>query len=150
MGALEGKPSPDSKDAWTDSGAETGQEFATRCMQWWNERIIPLSKASTDPKRPRRSDVNVLAVTHGAYINCLTRSVLAGARNYRGKDRLGLPVYNTSITVVSVDPGGRSGEILLGCNINHLLAPGTENNADDVLKDEDQAEKEVEVDSELP
>lgn len=150
MGKIEGQPSPKSKDAWADSGAESGPNFAKRCASWWDQRIVPLSKASTNPDRPRHADINVLAVTHGAYINSLTRYVLAAARKYRGQDRIGMPVYNTSITVLSVDPGGRSGEIHLVANVNHLLTRGAEKNADDVLEGEDQSTKEVEVDSNAP
>lgn len=127
------------------SGGEPGKVFGARCLSWWDNRILPLSKSSTNPSLPRRSEVSVLAVTHGAVIQTLLYGLIA-ARNYKGQERLGPGFYNTSISVVRVDPGGKSGEILHVANIDHLIQPGTVDNPD-LMEGEDEAEKEVEADA---
>ncbi|KAG9013855.1 hypothetical protein FRB94_004235 [Tulasnella sp. JGI-2019a] len=149
MGSREGqRPSKKSDQDKTQKrpvwDGEPGPAFVARCLSWWDQAIIPHSKYATNPAIPRKSNIHILAVTHGAVIQRLLFG-LTTARNYRGKELLGPPCYNTSITVIRVDAGGGSGEIICVANIEHLKQPGSADNPD-LREGEDAAEKDVEVD----
>ncbi|KAG8869167.1 hypothetical protein FRB97_000150 [Tulasnella sp. 331] len=140
--SLKDKDKAEKRPPWD---GEPSPVFGARCLAWWDSSILPLAKASTNPNISRNSEVHVLAVTHGAYIQTLLYNLVA-ARSYRGKELLGPSFYNTSISAITVEPGGRSGEILYVANIQHLIQPGLTDNPD-VLEGEDKAGKEMEADA---
>ena len=113
--------------------AEPGPVFQQRCLKWWDDCIIPIARKPSDEE-----EANIIVVTHGAYISGLIRGGLA-SRNYRGRGFRG-PLFNTSISVVLVDSGGKGGEVIKYGDRMHLLTPMGPNNADAVgNEDEDEA-----------
>ncbi|KAG8993885.1 hypothetical protein FRB90_000572 [Tulasnella sp. 427] len=140
LGDMEGKRA--SSGQRVPPNAESGESLVARCLAWWDRAVIPLARR----KNPA-SSINVLAVSHGAWIGTLIRSGLA-SRNYRGWDRFGGPLFNSSVTLVRVDEGGRLGEIVNYADVSHLLMRKVNgrwelpsaNNAD-VLSNEDEEER---------
>ncbi|KAG8901028.1 hypothetical protein FRC01_009952, partial [Tulasnella sp. 417] len=115
LGDMEGMHGSSMRRAGVPPNAESGQALVARCLAWWDDTIVPLARS-----RDVSSTVNVLAVSHGAWIGTMVRSGLA-SRNYRGRDKFGGPLFNSSITIVRVDEGGKTGEIVKYGDISHLL-----------------------------
>ncbi|KAG8894639.1 hypothetical protein FRC00_008651 [Tulasnella sp. 408] len=144
LGDMQGKHGSSMRGAGVPANAESGAALVARCLAWWDSTIVPLTR-SKDISSP----VNVLAVSHGAWIGTMVRSGLA-SRNYRGRDKFGMPLFNCSVTIVRVDEGGKSGEVVKYGDISHLLLAKKDgkwekpnaNNAD-VLSNEDDEERRV-------
>ncbi|KIO34758.1 hypothetical protein M407DRAFT_240563 [Tulasnella calospora MUT 4182] len=142
LGDMEGKHGSSMRRAGVPANAESGEALLARCLAWWDSAIVPLARSKDIP-----STVNVLAVSHGAWIGTMVRLGLA-SRNYRGLDKFGGPLFNSSITIVRVDEGGKKGEIIKYGDISHLLLAKKDgkwekpdaNNAD-VLSNEDDEER---------
>jgi len=147
MGDLEGAPPGTRKDKTLWAKVEPHTKFLARCLNWWEQCILPLSKPSQTLVDSRQEVISVLAVTHGAYISTLLFSGLLDIKEYRvrGDVDFEAPIHNTSVTVVTIEDGGGFGQIQHFAYIQHLLRPGPVDNPD-ILEDEGQQTKEVEVD----
>ncbi|KAG8910334.1 hypothetical protein FRC00_008374, partial [Tulasnella sp. 408] len=144
LGDMQGKHGSSMRGTGVPANAESGWALVTRCLAWWDSTIVPLTR-SKDISSP----INVLVVSHGAWIGTMVRSGLA-SRNYRGQDKFGMPLFNCSVTTVRVDERGKSGEVVKYGDISHLLLAKKDgkwekpkaNNAD-VLSNEDDEERRV-------
>ncbi|KAG8954460.1 hypothetical protein FRC04_011787 [Tulasnella sp. 424] len=142
LGDMEGKHGSLMRRGGVPANAESGPALVARCLAWWDSTIVAIARSEDIP-----SPVNVLAVSHGAWIGTMIRSGLA-SRNYRGRDKFGGPLFNSSVSLVRVDEGGRTGEIVTYGDISHLLLVKKDgrwvkpdaNNAD-VLSNEDDEER---------
>jgi broad specificity phosphatase PhoE len=139
MGALQGTRPGRMKSRSLPPTVETSSAFVDRALRWWDSTILPLSRADiiseelpTSNNDVEEEPICVLVVTHGAYISTLVRAGLIAERNFRGRLKCNAPLYNTSITVVQVDEGGATGEVLVFADVNHLLTPATARNADEL------------------
>lgn len=142
LGDMEGKHGSLMRRGGVPANAESGEALTARCLAWWDSTIVALARSKDIP-----SPINVLAVSHGAWIGTMIRRGLT-SRNYRGRDKFGGPLFNSSVTLVRVDEGGNTGEIVKYGDISHLLLAKKDgrwekpdaNNAD-VLSNEDDEER---------
>ncbi|KAG8967504.1 hypothetical protein FRC03_009881 [Tulasnella sp. 419] len=138
MGSLEGKHVSKMNRRLLPPEVERGRDFCDRCLQFWDSVIIPLAKIQDTSSIPLGSGeiggateyINILVVTHGAWISSILHSGLVAERNYRGRENAGNPVYNTSVSIVVVDEDGLGGEVRMSGNIRHLLKPVVKRNVD--------------------
>ena len=141
MGELQGVRGTKANTRHLPPSVESSQAFVDRTLRWWDTVIVPLSQAEIIPIRTANEDnedeveeepILVLAVTHGAYIATLVHAGLIGEREFRGRSVARGPVYNTSISVIQLDDGGSTGEVLGFAHIEHLISPATTQNADEL------------------
>ncbi|KAG8908528.1 hypothetical protein FRB99_005888 [Tulasnella sp. 403] len=133
LGDMEGAPPGSRWNREVPKNAEPSVAFLTRCVQWWNSAIVPFAKIPSS-KLPGVEMLNILVVSHGAYIGTLIRSGLVSL-GYDGRAVCkGKRLWNTSISIVMIEDGGKAGEIHYYAEIPHLLEPAADGpaNADEV------------------
>lgn len=107
-------------------GMESGEAFTQRTAEWWNRVIAKHLPEFSETSSP----LNVLIVSHGAYITTLVRALCAA--------RIVVPlpgvrigsVYNTSVTIIDMRRD-RRGKLLEYADISHLAEPAVTHNADE-------------------
>lgn len=107
------------------TGLEPNGEFRARTGAWWKEQILDyVTNASSD------GPADVLVVTHGGFIDCLTRVLLSVERG---------AISNASITVVEVERESLKAVFIKYCDISHLAGPVVQVNVDLVADWENSA-----------
>lgn len=126
MGVLQGVHHTAYDRTKTHAGMESGEAFTERAAEWWNRAIAKHLPEFSETAFP----LNVLIVSHGAYITTLVRALCAaGIVVPLPGIRFG-SVYNTSITIIDMRRD-RRGKLLKYADISHLAEPAVAHNADE-------------------
>ncbi|EJD02240.1 phosphoglycerate mutase-like protein [Fomitiporia mediterranea MF3/22] len=123
------------------ASVETAEHFVRRALGWWKKTIERNLPSLLIQPRP----VNVLVISHGAFIATLCRELLHG-KMIEPAQGVGLgrgTCFNTSITVIGMRRD-KHGTLERYADISHLLRPVVRTNAD-----EEPQEDQVEVDRQL-
>ncbi|TFK30206.1 phosphoglycerate mutase-like protein [Coprinopsis marcescibilis] len=119
-----------------DDTIESKEELSKRGIDWWKSTIIPLAIPQTRSGENSIETVEVLAVSHGAFILTLLNSMLQeGLATYAYQ----LPLaqcLNTSISILELESLEAPAVLVKHADIGHLLKPRVQevvqDNVDDV------------------
>ena len=134
MAEWEGKRPESGRTRNKDSpNVETSEAFTARVLKYWQELVAQCIATYG----VEAGAVNILMVTHGAYIGCLIRALLTyeGMKIGTGIDVKYTRCHNTSITVVEIrmlEDGQKKTTLRQFANIAHLSSfmPRIPRNAD--------------------